>query len=516
VRIIPDSRRGMLWRFALGALIVIAFTATTTAVAGLLQFKQIATDIGISPSIKNAQVTVADPGHPQTLLLIGSDHRIGEPFNAAHTDTMMLVRIDPDSSTINVLSIPRDLKVDIPGHGTDKINDAYSDGGPNLLIKVIRQQVFPGLHVNHIVDVNFSGFSDLVDAIGCVYTDVDHRYYNNTAYTDYSSIDIQPGYQKLCGDNQSEKGALAFVRFRHTDSDIVRNARQQDFLRWAKDQYGASQLLANRDKLLRIFGAHTQTDHNLHTVDGLINIFNLVVFAAGHQVKQFPFPAIILPCGGGVTTTNAFGVQTTTGVTPCYVTADASAERSVYNQFMTPTHAAAASAHKTSVHRATPPPSAKAADLMGDLSDGQSQAAQLRHSKLPVYVPRLIANNSRYCTNATCTIGPVANSYPRGYILNDQSGKHYNAYRMTLVINPVLGQYYGVQGTEWQNPPILNSPTQTKTVNGKQLMEFFNGRKLSLVAWRTPHGVYWISNTLTDELKPPQMVGIAASFTRVR
>jgi hypothetical protein len=162
------------------------------------------------------------------------------------------------------------------------------------------------------------------------------------------------------------------------------------------------------------------------------------------------------------------------------------------------------------------PPSAKAANLMSDLSDGSAQASQLRHSKLPVYVPRLIANNSHYCTNATCSIGPVANSYPRAYIINDQTGRHYNAYRMTLEINPVLGQYYGVQGTDWQNPPILNSPTQTKTVGGKRLMEYFNGRQLSLVAWRTPHGAYWISNTLTDALKPAQMVGIAASFTRVR
>ncbi len=512
MRLIPDSRRGMLWRFALGAVIVIAFTATATAVAGLLQFKQIATEIGVSPAIQNAQVTVADPGNPQTLLLIGSDHRIGEPFSAANTDTMMLVRMDPKSSTINVLSIPRDLKVDIPGHGTSKINATYSDGGPNLLIKVLRSQVFPQLHVNHIIDVNFSGFSDLVDAIGCVYTDVDHRYYNNTAYTGYSSIDIQPGYQKLCGDNQSAKGALAFVRFRHTDSDLVRNARQQDFLRWAKDQYGASQLLANKDRLLKIFGAHTQTDHNLHTVDGLINIFNLAVFSAGHAIKQVAFPAIFLPCSSGAPA--AFGVAAT-AVTPCYVTADASAEQSAFNQFMTPTEAASSS-KKPTRHHVTVAPSAKAANLFDGLADGQTQAAQLRHSKLPVYVPRLIANGSQYCTNATCTIGPVANSYPRAYIVNDQAGKHYNAYRMTLEVNPALGEYYGVQGMEWQTPPILNHPTQTKTVNGKRLMEFFNGHQLSLVAWRTSTGVYWISNSLTNTLKPQQMVGIAASFTRAR
>ena len=86
----------------------------------------------------------------------------------------------------------------------------------------------------------------MIDAIGCVYADVDHRYYNNTVLTDYSSIDIQPGYQKLCGDDQSVSGALAFVRFRHTDSDVVRNARQQDFLRWAKEGYSAGKLLATR------------------------------------------------------------------------------------------------------------------------------------------------------------------------------------------------------------------------------------------------------------------------------
>ena len=297
MRFIPDSRRGMLWRFALGAVIIIAFTATTTAVAGLLQFKQFTDYLSLSPVIKNAAVSVADPGNPQTLLLIGSDHRAGEPFSASNTDTMMLVRLDPNSSTINVLSVPRDLKVQIPEGGvmtTDKLNSAYSIGGPNLLLKVLKQQVFPGLHVNHIIDVNFGGFEDLVDAIGCVYTDVDHRYYNNTAYTDYSSIDIQPGYQKLCGTD-----ALEFVRFRHTDNDIVRNARQQDFLRWAKDQFNSSELFNNRDKLIKIFGQHTETDHNLHTVDGLINLFDLVAFSAGHSVKQITFPAIFLPCNSG-------------------------------------------------------------------------------------------------------------------------------------------------------------------------------------------------------------------------
>ncbi|MDQ6805273.1 MAG: LCP family protein, partial [Actinomycetota bacterium] len=181
MRLIPKSRGGAQWRFALAAFIVVACVTTTTAVGGLLQIKQFVAYLSATPALKNAQVVIPNPGQPQTILIIGSDHRAGTSFGAANTDTMMLVRLDPSSSTINVLSIPRDLKVEVPEGGglvTSKLNSAYSAGGPNLLETVIRRNVFPDLTVNHIVDVNFGGFQDLVNAIGCVYTDVDHRYYN--------------------------------------------------------------------------------------------------------------------------------------------------------------------------------------------------------------------------------------------------------------------------------------------------------------------------------------------------
>jgi LCP family protein required for cell wall assembly len=502
MNLIPTTRGGALWRFFLATVIVIAATAATTAVAGLLQFKQLAQDISVGIALPHANVTLPNPGDPQTILIIGSDHRIGEPFNAANTDTMMLVRLNPNSSTINVLSIPRDLEVQIPGFGTAKINSAYSDGGPNLMIKTIRQNVFPDLRVNHIIDINFGGFEALVNAIGCVYTDVDHRYYNNTAVTGYSSINIQPGYQKLCGPD-----ALAFVRFRHTDSDLVRSARQQDFIRWAKDQYGAGALIANRDKLLKIFGAHTETDHNLHTVDGLINLFNLVAFSAGHTIKQIKFPAYEQPCGG----TGAGGA-----VTPCYLTSTPSAEAAVFQTLMRATTAAAAA--KTATKRShLGPVKATTSGLTADVSDGKAQASAVRRSGMPVYYPRLIAANSSYCSAVTgnCPVEvPSTGSYPRAYTMHDQQRGRHPAYRMTLVLNPALGQYYGVQGTTWQNPPMLNTPTQTRMVGGKKLLLFANGGKLTNVAWRTPQGVYWISNTLTSDIPNSQMVAMAASLSR--
>jgi LCP family protein required for cell wall assembly len=475
---------------------VVAFTATTTAVAGLLQFKQFAADLSLTPPIGHAPVIIADPGSPQTLLLIGSDHRAGQKFSASNTDTMMLVRMDPSSSTINVLSVPRDLKVLIPeqlGMTTAKLNAAYSVGGPGLLVKVLRQQVFPSLRVNHIIDVNFGGFEALVNAIGCVYADVDRRYYNNTALTNYSSINIQAGYQKLCGSD-----ALAFVRFRHTDNDFVRNARQQDFLRWAKSQYTASALIAHRDSLLKLFGSHTETDSNLHSIDGLINLFNLVAFSAGHTIKQVHFPGYLLPCP-----------QQAVGQTPCYVSADPHAERQAFQDFMAPTVAVAGSGTS-----ASPAPgsagggASRVSNLIADRGGGRAQAAALGRMEMPVLIPRLLAKGSTYET-------AVAGQYPRKYTLRDRSGAPHAAYRMVLTRgDPLLGQYYGVQGTTWQNPPILSSPNEIRTVAGKRLALYFNGHKLALVAWHTPQAAYWISNTLTDDLDNQQMLGVAGSLSR--
>jgi polyisoprenyl-teichoic acid--peptidoglycan teichoic acid transferase len=518
LNLIPRFRRGALLRFGLGGVIVILFAATTTAVAGLLQFKQLASDLSATPALKQARVTIANPGAPQTILAVGSDHRAGEPFNAAHTDTMMLIRLDPNSSTINVLSVPRDLKVQIPQHGVPvdgKLNSAYSVGGPNLLVKVLQHNVFPDLEVNHIIDINFGGFEQLVNAIGCVYVDVDHRYYNNTAVTNYSSINIQPGYQKLCGSD-----ALAFVRFRHSDSDLVRNARQQDFVRWAKDGYSQDQLISNRNKLVGVFGQHTQTDPDLHTTDGLINLFNLVAFMDGHTIKQIPFPAELLPCDSGPVTPT--GADAAAAQSPCYVGADQNAEQRAFTALMTPTVSQPAAAAKP----APSPPAGRGnagasqpspSDVTADVAGGKAQADALRGGGMPVYYPRVITPAGQYCTDGSnaCPVETSSSgSYPRAYMIRDQQGNSHPAYRMTLVINPDLGQYYGIEGTTWQNPPLLGNPTSSQTVNGRKLLLYSSGGKLSVVAWRTAGGVYWVSNTLTNNISNKQMVEIAASLTQ--
>ena len=168
--------------------------------------------------------------------MIGSDYRAGDAAGGSRSDTLMLVRIDPRTKYISLLSLPRDLHVTIPGYGVDKINAAYSDGGYKLALKTVEDAT--GVKPNYLVTVDFKGFRDLVDKFHGVYVPVDQRYYhvNVAGQEQYSQVDIPPGYQLLNGTN-----ALAFARYRHTDSDFYRNARQQVFLH-AFSQRASSQL----------------------------------------------------------------------------------------------------------------------------------------------------------------------------------------------------------------------------------------------------------------------------------
>jgi LCP family protein required for cell wall assembly len=492
----PPRRAGRSRRIWHGAAVIAAVVPAVIVVILLLGIHHRPSSVpggGGSSGLR-----LPSSGTAQTLLLIGSDHRAGAPYRAANTDAMLLVRLDPGAPTINVLSVPRDLEIRIRAAGgayTAKLNAAYSAGGPSLLLNILKTQVFPGLEVNHVIDLNFQGFSDLVDALGCVYGDVDHRYINDTALTDYASIDIQAGYQPLCGTQ-----ALQFVRFRHTDTDLVRNARQQAFLRWLKDDLSAGDLLSKRDRLFQLIGRHAETDAGLHSVDGLIQLFDVAAGSAGHPFEQIPFPVQPAPCGP----------------TPdCYLTASPGEAAAAYRRFLgvaaTPGAPPAASPAPASTHGGS-------GSVVADASDGQAQATALGTPGLPVYYPAVIARGSSYCSGTTgnCRVAPnpasrYVNAYPRAYEIT-AGGHRYPSYRMTLVLNAALGEYYGVQGTTWSDPPILRHPTRTQVVNGRRLLEYGTGSELSLVAFRTPSGTYWVSNTLTSSIPSAELVTIAASM----
>jgi LCP family protein required for cell wall assembly len=165
----------------------------------------------------------AAPGRPQTILLIGIDRR--QPQEPSRSDTIILAVLDPGKPGVDLLSIPRDTRVKIPGHGYDKINAAHALGGPQLLMDTIND--FLGTHIEKYVEVDFQGFEKIIDILGGVDIDVDKRMY----YPE-EGINLRPGFQHLNGHD-----ALGYVRYRYDpEGDITRIGRQQKFIKALIDQ----------------------------------------------------------------------------------------------------------------------------------------------------------------------------------------------------------------------------------------------------------------------------------------
>jgi LCP family protein required for cell wall assembly len=251
----PAPKRKRLWlRFLIASLLIVASMGAATAASALVFLNDIADKLGNLHGVKQ-QLLPPQTGQPENILIIGSDKRASLKGTKGLSDTTILLRLDPNNHAIALMSIPRDLKTYIPGVGTTKFNGAYAYGGPKLTLRVVKR--ITGLPINHVVNVDFLGFVRAVNAIGCVYVDVDRHYYHSNVglppSLQYAEINIQPGYQKLCG-----KDALEYVRYRHTDTDLVRSARQQDFLREARQQVPASDLfITKRKQLLDIFTTYT-------------------------------------------------------------------------------------------------------------------------------------------------------------------------------------------------------------------------------------------------------------------
>jgi LCP family protein required for cell wall assembly len=210
-----------------------------------------------SHDVRVAQKHLAIPpaNHATIALVLGYDKRIGGPeasLTGHSSDTMMLLRADPVTETVSMLSFPRDLRTEIhcprvPLY-VDRINAAYGRCGSTGSLETVK--ALTNLPINYLITVNFIGFRQIVDKVGGVWIDVDRRYYNKnvgTEATNFSDIDLHPGYQKLNGQD-----ALAFVRYRHTDSDLYRIARQQEFVKGLKQQISKNLSVW---KLLRIVGA---------------------------------------------------------------------------------------------------------------------------------------------------------------------------------------------------------------------------------------------------------------------
>ena len=418
-----------------------------------------------------------------------------------------------------MLSIPRDLRVTIPGHGIDKVNAAYGEGGLDLTTRTVKELLStPGhrFRVSHAIAVNFKGFRDAVNIVHCVYIDVDRRYYHSNLGVPfgqrYAEINVQPGYQRLCGQQ-----ALDYVRFRHLDNDIVRADRQQGFLREANAQLSTSSLLHNLNPLVKAFAKATSSDANLQTSRGILRLLRLAASSTGRPVRQVRFPHTFVqsaPAAAPTTQRPLAAPAQPTGLGD-YVTATPEQIQVAVRKFLHPRvvhHRKTRVAAKKRGGKRSARVTAASYRLVDALPAAKAlvrPALAHRHFHLPVYAPAWLTPRGKYPASTG-----VARS-PRLYALPDRAGHRHQAYRLVVVEDETQGQYYGIEGTSWQHPPFLDGSHSTQRMAGRSYHVYYDGAHIRLVAWHTSHGAYWVANSLSRDVSNRAMLGIARSLTRI-
>jgi polyisoprenyl-teichoic acid--peptidoglycan teichoic acid transferase len=512
----PPKRR-IGWRFVAAAAVIVSSMAAATAVSFLLFLSDIAEGLNDSDlTAARAELEAVEGGKPQTILILGSDERNSTEGLPARSDTALLLRVDPEKNFLSLMSLPRDLQVPIPGYGTDKLNAAYSfgeqanpkGGGETLAIKTITG--FLGIPINHVVNVNFTGFYEAVNAIGCVYIDVDRHYLNTNEGTFegsenfYSEIDVESGYQKLCGYK-----ALQYVRFRHTDNDIVRGARQQDFIREARQRIPPRKLLpvlGEGNELIEIFTKNTSSDIN--SASTIVSMMKSFIDVRDAPVRQVSLGS--LRDDGNVDATREqveVAVNQFLGNDLDNEPEQPAAPPSEPNE---PTKPNDSKGDGGGNGDKPDPPSGPPAQALVDFAGPSSEKAaefdkflEEKKADLPVFYP------TKLVQSAITAVSPES----RAAVLVGESEKElYYMYKYVLPYADTFGPaYYGVSGTNWADPPILKNPSEIREIDGRDYMLYYERDRLRLVGWQTSKGSYWVNNTLTHSLSADAMLGIATS-----
>ena len=518
----------------------------------------------------DAQVDRPIPNKPMNVLLIGSD-KSTVPGDPGRSDTQMLVRLDPETKSISMLSLPRDLQVDIPGVGLAKMNEAYSYGGPALVIETFKQ--LTGLPINGWIEVNFSGFWHVVNILGGVYLPIDHKYFV-PASADYKSINLEPGYQLVRG-----KQALNFVRFRHDQrGDFTRMQRQQLFLKEVQRQSG--RWSGDWTKVLRLIKAITgETKSNLSSLKKLQPLVELAFQVNTSKVYQAHLEGAT-PMIDGIS----------------YVTATDGEIADVVHQFTNPTQAPVV-VKGTKIGKKMFPvrvyngsgiagyatTAASQLSTQGYNAEAVADAIEYPDTVTAVYAPKSLGAQAKAIAAmmwpsdvriVARTPGTsdgisvfVASSFDgtievpqdviqeqqtlekdqkvdwatwqeydkktplrleaptawssgftydqwRNYSIETTGGKH-SAASVAVVQTSQYG-YWSIQAMRWQDPPAIQNPNSTQTIGGRKFMLFYQGDHLHMVAWKEHGTLYWVLNTLDNQLSNDLLLGLAASCEPVK
>jgi LCP family protein required for cell wall assembly len=534
------------------------------------------------------------PGQPTVAMVIGYDKRPDEAQGtASRSDTIMLIRIDPDREAVSMLSFPRDLQVEIPGcEGqpafVGRINEAFTACDRKGSLETVKQ--LTGIPINYMITVNFEAFQEIVDDVGGLYVDVDRRYFNDNSGLGYGQtydkINLYPGYQRLNG-----RRALDYARYRHTDSDLYRNARQQAIVKAFKQQISSFSSVSKIPAIVRSITENVEVGVgggkklDIDTVYGYARLLYELPSGSFQQarlenlgevpgtflltaspesvqaaVQQFlrPDPAAPEKAAAAATRTKP-DIEEPLGPPPSEVSVEVlngngiagSADDAAYqlgqrgyvasnggnadsfDYFETTILYDAADEDarlaaedladvfvdaevmearsnaplETTVQivvgqtfhgtlapsKGEAPPPRQEPTIQPDTTTRDALAAFAKKVDFPLLAPRVI--------EAGASLSTLEGVYP--YKVHGE-----DAVRITYQ-SPDGIEYWGVQQTSWVDAPILQGPSVTKTIGGRDYKLFFNGSKLHLVAFEEDGAAYWVVNTLLDSMTNETMLAIA-------
>ncbi|MBO6202566.1 MAG: LCP family protein [Selenomonas sp.] len=187
-----------------------------------------------------------------TIMIMGVDERDDD---VGRSDTLMIASIDPKTNQASLLSVPRDTRVKIKGHGFDKVNAAYAYGKERLSQDTVENLL--GVNIDHYIIINTKSFKKIIDAIGGIDIDVPKRMHYEDPWDDDGGliIDFQPGMQHMDGAK-----AVTYVRYRDEEGDLGRIRRQQDFVRACMEKIVSPAIIPKLPSVIKEVMGSIETD----------------------------------------------------------------------------------------------------------------------------------------------------------------------------------------------------------------------------------------------------------------
>lgn len=419
-----------------------------------------------------------DPGSDSSMdiLLIGHD-KPRDPKVPSRSDVIMLLHVDRERDFFSLLSVPRDLYVDIPGYFTDRINVAYQVGRAPLAIKTVKAVL--GVDVTRYMEVDFTAFEHMIDSIGGVHVDIDRRY---NPHPLWPADGFDPGYQLLGGAD-----ALLFARYRFDQNkDFGRMARQQRVLAAVRDQATNWNLPTKLPGLINTLLAKTTT--NL-SANEMLKLSSWVLRLDGNRIKQSLIRGPSVPRDG----------KAVVVVSPETLT-------QAVTDFLTPPEEKTSDASHLVVASAGAHgllAMAGAASLQS-LPDGSMWRAAQRTVPFALQAPMYI---------------------PRGfdYIYKMPGGEGTYGIRVGSGTRPAVRMLYryrnrdlylGVTATTWTDAPIAGRGEEVES-NGVVYTLVGTSGKVDHIWWTKDEVLYFISNTLMHTVDGDELLRMAQSMTPV-